>query len=694
MPQKESSRTPTSRLGLRLLTSYYAAAVVLICHLVIGFTCVRDKCTTYDELAHMTAGYSYWKTGDYRLDPENGNFPQRWEALPLLALDLGFPPTNQTAYAGSNIWAMGYQFFYATGNNVDLMLRLSRAMVVLLSAALGLLVYAWSRRLFGPGGGMISLIGYAFNPSILANGSLATSDLAAALFFTASVGALWRLLHKVSPWTVICSALAMAGLFLSKMSAAMVIPMGLVLLIARLIVNRPLVVALGRPREVTRRLTQGWIFAGALIAHVLVVAGLIWTFYGFRYTAHREEAPWRQFGEPWDSTLDGTGGVGSVIQFAADYQLLPESYLFGTAFVYKRAQLRTSFLNGNYSLHGWWYFFPYTLMVKTPLPFFALLALALAGAMRNWWSIKAASAITVLRTLGRGLYATAPLWVFLAVYWAQALSTKLNIGHRHILPTYPAMFILAGAAAHWFKGRGRTVAAVRAAVIATLAGVVIESFWIYPDYLAYFNQIVGGPANGYKHLVDSSLDWGQDLPGLKTWLDRNNPRGPGEVPAFQSYFGTGSPSYYGIQAQQLPGAWERRAFAQLTGGIYCISATQIQCLYAKAMGPWTKEYEQDYQRVRGEARQFEQALGDPLALEALLRSRGPEYWKQLLGFYDELRLARLCAYLRHRRPDDNVGYSILIFRLGDQEVRDALEGPPAELQPSPYPEFRNAGRKG
>ena len=155
--------------------------------------------------------------------------PQRWFALPLLTLDLKFP-TDQARGPLPTFGRSASEFFFESGNDVERLLWRARCMNVMLSVGLGLLVYAWSRRLFGPGGGMISLLAYATNPTILANGSLATSDLAAAAFFTASVGCLWKMFHKLSPGSFVCSWLALAGLFLSKMSAWLIVPMGVALL--------------------------------------------------------------------------------------------------------------------------------------------------------------------------------------------------------------------------------------------------------------------------------------------------------------------------------------------------------------------------------------------------------------------------------------------------------------------------------
>ena len=162
-------------------------------------------------------------------------------------------------------------------------------------------------------------------------------------------------------------------------------------------------------------------------------------------------------------------------------------------------------------------------------------------------------------------------------------SSKLNIGHRHILPTYPAMFILAGAAAIGSSRRGR----LRWAMLGGRAGVRAwpggRMFCHVPALLGLFQPIAGGPSNGYRHLVDSSLDWGQDLPGLKRWLTEHDLDGPDKTPVYLAYFGTASPAYYQISATELCGL-RATLPSHLTGGVYCISATDLQRVYDGPQG--------------------------------------------------------------------------------------------------------------
>jgi hypothetical protein len=273
-----------------------------------------------------------------------------------------------------------------------------------------------------------------------------------------------------------------------------------------------------------------------------------------------------------------------------------------------------------------------------------------------------------------GLYELTPLLVLIVGYWTLALASPLAIGHRHLLPVIPATIILVGALGGLVRTSvGGTV------VAALLMWHAAESIRIAPNYLAYFNQFAGGPKEGYRHLVDSSLDWGQDLPVLKHWLDEQGLQSSGHPPVYLSYFGTALPEHYGIEAEPLPGFPERGASREprpLTAGVYCISATMLQAVYLRAWGAWSELYEADYQGMRDNLALFDSTATNPFARSALIRQTGDAYWFQLFDAYEQFRLARLVAWLRRRSPDAQAGYSILIYKVSDDELRQALFGPP------------------
>jgi 4-amino-4-deoxy-L-arabinose transferase-like glycosyltransferase len=702
--------TPSATGPLYWFSGPLPVVALVICHVALGLSAAARKSMTFDESAHLGGGLGYWAANDYRLHSENGNWSQRWGTLPLYLKGYR-PDLANRSWAISDVWGITENLLNAMGSQADSMLARCRAMTAMSSALLALLVYFWSRYIFGAVGGVISLALYAFSPGFLANGFLVTSDVMATLFFTASCAALWALLHRVSWLTLVVSVISLTGLVLSKYSGVLIAPMAMVMVIVRLASAMPLPIQLFKPREIHGRLRQSLTFAVVAIVQTLGVVLLVWASYGFRYDMFAPEyKEGSTYQVPWTRVEGGmSGDMATVVQYARDHHLLPEGYLYGFSYTLLYAAQRAAFLNGMFSYRGWTSFFPLCLLWKTPLELFVLLWLAVWAlvACPGGADSREARASSARRAR---LYQLTPLAVLFTIYWIVALKSTLNIGHRHILPTYPPMFIFAGAVGLWFSSvgsratirqgndargqaaRGTAVAPQKLTVprsativLAALSGLEAIGFW--PHYLAYFNFVAGGPTQGYRRLVDSSLDWGQDLGELKTWLDAHpiDSRDPQRV--YLSYFGTALPAAYGIRAQELPKffpVWNRTLPTPLTGGLYCISASMLQSVYTVPyFGRWNEEFEAYYQRLRQVVVPFQRAAHDPAALQLMYDSAPRAELEDAFTNYRTLRFSRLCSFLRQREPDDQVGYSILIYRLTDEDIAAALDGAPCELLPGP-----------
>lgn len=773
---ESSVRIHPGSAWLRCLSSPWAAAWVLLLFwaLLIGST--WNKSLTGDELVPPVAGYAYWKFGDFRLDPENGNLPQRLAALPLL----GFPfvPENSPAWREPAQWALGDAWFHEIlRDRVPLVLRLGRAASALLAVALAALVWHCSRWLFGPVGGMISLLVCVLNPTVLANGALMTSDLASALFFLAATWAWWRLIQEVTPGRLLWSALAASGLLVSKMSAGLLIPIAMVLALVRAGERRPLEIVVGRwRRELHAVRRKAALLAGVGFFQALIAYGVLWGFYNFRYEAFAPDRPsqegsaalWRGVlentslpelveglglqGETlkkardvittpaipvygWSATADQAleelrqtvlspaefatlqarraqppaSWVKTSVLFLAEHRIFPEAYLLGTLNAWRFAQIRPAFLDGEHYLVGKKRFFPYTFAVKTPLALAGLLVLAGLAAGRWWRDRKTPVGVD------RWPYHLLPLAGVFIGYWLVALGTALNIGHRHILPVYPPLFVLCGAAGMWLVAR-RPLSAGGYAVVALLLVHVGEIAYRFPHYIAYFNGLIS-PRTAYRHFIDSTLDWGQDLPGVKSYVDAH----PAGAPFYLSYFGNADPRTYQLAGvnylpstpgrfiqHQIPIAFHplnppvaggvpdrpalremfpdheqvgtiaregqphavlvrRRETWPLRAGTYLISATSLQT-------PYRAGEERFYQQLRGAVDVFFQPESTPGAAE-LRQKFSLEQWQGILGAFEGLRFARLSAYLRRHRPNDTIGFSILVYRVSADDLDRALHGP-------------------
>jgi len=536
--------------------------------------------------------------------------------------------------------------------------------------AAGLLVFCWARRLWGDAGGLLALAFYVVSPTTLAQGPLITSDMCAAFWLLAATGAWWRASGELTWGNLLLSGAATGLAFVAKFSAVLLLPVFALLILARLLVAGPVVVRLGG----ARRPILSWpgklgVLAGLLVAHGVVTWAVIWTCFGWRYNAFAPGLPpaWK-FYLPTDQILSIPGLLTKVNAAAFKLHFLPQAYLQGFAHVRFQAT-RGAFLIGQYSNTGWWWFFPYAFLAKSTVgELLAASALVLAAALR--W-LRPPSRADRLARLGRDVVWLAPLLALAAVYWTFSLLTTLNIGQRHILPMYPALFIVAGALARpgaqrWFRG-------AIAAFVLLSAG---ESLWIRPHYLAFFNFLSGGPAQGWRQLVDSSLDWGQDLPALAAWV--RDHRRPGE-PVYLSYFGADNPAYQGLTADELAPYYtygRPRHWLELRPGLYCISATLLQDVYSEVCGPWTPGREHWYEVLLKKMRaKLASGACAPVFFDF---GEGPSPNKDLWTL-DRLRFARLCTYLRMRRPDAVVNYTIFVYRLNAREVHTAVDGSTREF---------------
>lgn len=524
---------------------------------------------TWDEPQHLTTGYLALKDSDYRLDPEHPPFIRMWAALPLLFQDGIKLETRVIDKIDPMQWVDFLQFkytyiFFYKMNDADRLLYPARFMIALLGVLLGVLLFCWAREWLGFWPAVAALACYTIEPNILAHATLVTTDFGITCFLFGSAYFLWR--------TSRCLDLGnLAGLVafsvlaaVSKFSAVVLGPTIVALLVLRSLRAAPWECRLGQIREIRTRLGR----IGASVAVVLLVGvacwGAIWAVYGFRYLP--SEAPgWRYDFQANDILRARTPAIAAVVQWIDARHLVPNVFSQGFLLGQTKAQGRATYLAGQFSQHGWWYFFPVAFLIKTPVSLIVLLVgglLVCAARWREW--------------LRNSLFVLVPVGVYLAA----AMSSHLNIGLRHILPIYPFVILLAGLCVAGLIGVNW-----KAAVVAM---VLLGGFWlfefarVYPHNLAFFNQFVGGPQNGYKYLADSNLDWGQDLKPLKRWMDDH-----GVDRINLAYFGTADPAYYGMNCTYLPGspffANDQVALPELPGYV-AVSTTVLDGVYLDEAG--------------------------------------------------------------------------------------------------------------
>lgn len=501
-----------------------AAACALTCAFIVQASiAARRDSVTIDEFVHLPLGLYNLYTGDFRADPINPPLARMIAALPLYLRPPAFDPEPDTPH-----WSMGYLLMQRNADRYQRIFVSARSMVIALAVLLAMLVFWWAGALYGWSAGLAALALYSFSPSMLAHGHLVTLDLGGALGFTMTAFATWRLLQKPSHARAALVGVALAIATLLKLSGFVLVA-AVVLCVA--------VRALGERGGGSRMRWLALLCTSAAACLIALNLG-----YGCEGT----------FAPLSAATLDERGRIAMLAARAPWLRLpLPLPFINGVDMVLNVGKQSdpSYFFAGKLSSEGWWYYHLAAFALKTPIP----LLLASVFALAMW-------------AMGRGKarYEYCVYAPVLLIFASNSLFNSLQIGVRHVLPVYPLLMIgvspwIVGGLARWNRpgGHGRMMAI---AVAAGLLWYVGSSLAVAPRYLQYFNEVAGGAEGGHRFLVDSNVDWGQDLIRLREYMDAN-----GIDQVNLAYFGRVHPGVYGIRFLPLERGRSR--------GITAVSAT-------------------------------------------------------------------------------------------------------------------------
>jgi hypothetical protein len=457
---------------------------------------------TVDEFAHVPAGCVYLKYGDFHLYAKNPPLMKCLMAMaPMLYPGVDVPPPQPLDSAWAP-WVYGQQFMMKNAASYFKVFFSARLVVIAAGLLTAMVLYLWAKGLFGERAAAIATALFCLDPTVLAHAHLATVDAGCMLTVLLTIFAL-RWARRAPSWPRVAVVGMVFGLaLLVKFTAMLLLPV--------------LVVLIAAHRGSSKLTRAGHILV--MVVCATLVVNIVMGFKGsFRPLA---EFPLvSSFGKSLQSSLPGALPVP-----------VPRDYLLG----FDAQKLDTeqgefgSYLLGRWSPAGFWSYNFVALAVKTPIWILLILASS------PWFLARA----------------RLPRWewmlILVPLVWLMSILTvfsRLNIGVRYLLPLYPLLYLLVAAVwarASWLRGW------IAPGVV--LAIGLATALWTHPNYLAYFNVLAGGSRHGHRVLIDSNLDWGQDLYRLKPALEKMGI----EERIGLLYFGHVNPALYGIDYRVLP----------------------------------------------------------------------------------------------------------------------------------------------
>lgn len=496
--------------------STWGALALAFLFVLLTFASSWNDSPTYDEPEHAVAGLSYVTTGEFWCNPMH---PPLWKAVAGLAVATQHPEMP------AGVWDLRHKdkaveaILFAGRNDAQRLIRAARAPLILLLGGFVFAFFLMLRRELGEWAALIATAMLAFCPNFVAHSARVGNDglAAAAAFTTLWVFNRYRESERTGLWTV-ALGLSVGLALLTKFSC--------VLLLGLL----PVMLFLGTPR---RRLKDICIVGGLSLA-------LLWG----GYTVWRVPPDFQQ---QYNSVRHG-GKEPVLLRLARATDDVPvvrnlSWYLTGLSRVSRRLQAPSRYQSlyaGQMHRGGRWTYFPRLLLAKVPSGYLLLTGLALAVSLKN--RRRPPSNLTTYLIFATG-------------YLVVACQGQLNLGVRHLLPIFPAIFAFTGWGLAQLSARGP-----RSLALALYLWAVVSVGQAYPGYLAYYNSFAGGKEGGREIALDSNYDWGADLFRLDLWA-RQRPQDP----VFTLYFGTSLPSYYlGDQYRPIPAVRPREGWLAIS----------------------------------------------------------------------------------------------------------------------------------
>ncbi len=513
--------------------------VILLISAVVMLVLARADSLTMDELAHIPSGYSYVRYLDFRLNPEHPPILKALSGFPLLFMDVKFPTESPKWLSEINAqWDLGRMFIFESGNDSSLLIFLARLGPILLTLLLIWFIYRWSKEMVGGKWALLPALLIGLSPNFLSHGHYVTTDIVAAFGIAFATYYFLRFLANPSGKNVFCAGLAFGLAQLSKFSAVLLLPYFVILIILKVL---NLSIAQEEKFSWKRFFSLSYSYISrTIVSFIIGFLLLVYPIYGlftWNYPIEKQVADTTSILQSFANGPTPPGQLCQPTRCLADMTIWMSGnhltrplaeYSLGVLMVMQRsAGGNNNYFMGNVSASGSHFYFPAVYLMKEPLP---ILLMVLGALVFGIWRIK-----NIRKEVppGTGFWRKTFAWIdnnftesalllFVVLYWLYSIRSPLNIGFRHLFPTLPFIYLLIANSwqrHHLMHPAGKTSRYVLAILIIWLG---LETAYVYPNYLSYFNPVAGGTSNGYRYVTDSNYDWGQDLLRLKSVIVEYN----------------------------------------------------------------------------------------------------------------------------------------------------------------------------
>jgi len=517
-----------------MITKHYKLiiAFIILFMAVVSFSLAWTDSLTFDEVAHIPAGYTYAKAHDYRLNPEHPPLLKVLSGIAVLPLRPNFDWnadfwTTSNNYGEYGQWDAGRYLLHQAGNDTDWLVFWARVPVVIISLLFGLFLFFWGKKLGGIITGLFALILYAFDPNILGHNHFVTTDIAIAVAIGIAFYFFLQFIKKPTWTNALIGGLALGVAQVTKFSAIILLPIFTIILI-----TYPIIKYYKRDESRWKTLWQ-YILKG--IFSLVITFFTVWLVYipvSYKMTPEILPPIAKIKSQPEKYARDKY--LSAFILKANDNNITRPLAVYAQGLMQVLSRVddgNVTYFLGNVSSDASMIYFPFVFIAKQTLIhlFFycitiTLIFITFVRGGFNLFTQKLQTSIIQFRTFVLSRFHELTLGAFVIFYSYLSITGNLNIGFRHLFPMMPLVYILsAKIIIDSYKSlrnpqRKRIVRTTFITLIITLVIIVVNA---YPYYMSYFNVLFGGSMNGWHYVTDSNADWGQDLKRLDIYLDKH-----------------------------------------------------------------------------------------------------------------------------------------------------------------------------